>query len=388
MASRMPHAAAPGYCRLVLGPDPPSAAALEVILSAHVRLLEWLDISVPAEHPADLVALHRNFYDAARRMSGLPARSVTLGFKDWVRRRRGEVIEGLPLDEKLYAIKGIESVSIATLTGRVTVPFRIGDYAAGWTGPAPARLVKRQHNFELMISTEEETNAAMLRTQEDVMSVTESAMRRIGRVIAGMTNLAIDAAEGVNPEAVITQAIREIDAAADEVRTDLGKATAERHRLDARRQQLLHEKAELDSRVVSALDEGREDLAEAGIARQIDIEAQVGVLDRLLGETDEQIAQFGQTIDAIAASRREAEQTRKEFRDSQSERVSAGQAPAAKNAGPMTKVARAKAATARVTGVPPSPESANAKALSELADLAREREVKLRLARLRSGRDS
>jgi len=248
--------------------------------------------------------------------------------------------------------------------------------------------VKRQHNFELMISTEEETNAAMLRTQEDVMSVTESAMRRIGRVIAGMTNLAIDAAEGVNPEAVITQAIREIDAAADEVRTDLGKATAERHRLDARRQQLLHEKAELDSRVVSALDEGRDNLAEAGIARQIDIEAQVGVLDRLLGETDEQIAQFGQTIDAIAASRREAEQTRKEFRDSQSERVSAGQAPAAKNAGPMTKVARAKAATARVTGVPPSPESANAKALSELADLAREREVKLRLARLRSGRDS
>jgi phage shock protein A len=388
LVAPMPRLAVPGYCRLVLGPDPPSAAALDLMLSAHARLLGWLDISVPAEHSADLVALHRNFYDAARTMSGLPARSVTLAFKDWVRRRRGEIIDGLPLDEKLYAIKGIESVSIATLSGRVTVPFHVDDYAAGWADPAPARLVKRQHDFELRVSTDEATNAKTLRTQEDVMSVTESALKRIGRVIAGMTNLAIDAAEGVNPEAVITQAIREIDAAADEVRGDLGKATAERYRLDVRRQQLLHEKAELDQRVALALDEGRDDLAEAGIARQIDIEAQVGVLDRLLGETDEQIAQLGQTIDAIAASRREAEQTRKEFRESQSAQSPAGQAPAGKTSGAMTKVARAQAATARVTGVPPSPATASAKALSELADLAREREVKLRLARLRSGRAS
>jgi phage shock protein A len=303
-----------------------------------------------------------------------------------VRRRRGEVIEGLPLDEKLYAIKGIESVSIATLSGRVTVPFRVGDYGAGWADPAPARLVKGPINFELMVSTVDGTISTTLRTQEDVMSVTESALKRIGRVIAGMTNLAIDAAEGVNPEAVITQAIREIDAAADEVRTDLGRATAERYRLDTRRQQLLREKTELDAKVILALDQGRDDLAEAGVARQIDIEAQVGVLDRLLGETDEQIAQFGQTIDAIAASRREAEQTRKEFRESQSERVTAAPASAGGKTGAMTKVARAQAATARVTGVPASPATANAKALGELADLARDNEVKLRLARLRSGK--
>jgi phage shock protein A len=384
----MTRPAVPGYCRLMLRPDPPSAAALELILSAHARLIEWLEISVPTGHPADLVALHRSFYEAARTVSGLPARSVTLAFKDWVRRRRGEVLEGLPLDEKLYAIKGIESVSIATLSGRVTVPFRVGDYGAGWVDPAPARLVKRPNGFELLVSTDEGTSATALPTREETMTATESALKRIGRVIAGMANLAIDAAEGVNPEAVITQAVREIDAAADEVRTDLGKATAERHRLDARRQQLLREKAELDARVRLALQENRDDLAEAGIARQIDIEAQVGVLERMLAETDEKIAQHGQTIDAIAASRREAEQTRKEFRESQSEHHVDGQASGNKPAGPMTKVARAQAAAARVTGVPASPANTNAQTLGELAELQRDREVKSRLARLKSERNS
>jgi phage shock protein A len=379
---------APGYCRLMLRPDPASAGALDLILAAHARLLGWLDMSVPAGHPADLVALHRSFYEAARAVSGLPARSVTLAFKDWVRRRRGAFIEGLPLDEKLYAIKGIESVSIATLSGRVTVPFRVEDYGQGWPDPSPARLLKGSNGFELMVSTDEGMTAT-LKTQEETMSATESALKRIGRVIAGMTNLAVDAAEGVNPEAVIAQAIREIDAAADEVRTDLGKATAERHRLDARRQQLLHEKAELDARVRVALDAGRDDLAEAGIARQVDIEAQVGVLERLLVETDEKISQLGQTVDAVAASRREAEQTRKDFLASQADNIVPpdGHAAGGKQAGAMTKVARAQAATARVTGVPASPAKADSKALGELADLERDREVKSRLARLKSGRN-
>ncbi len=378
--------AEPGFCRLVLRPDPPTTAALELILNAHEKLLDWLDISVPERYSADLVALHRGFYDAARAVSGLPSRSVTLAFKDWVRRRRGDVFNGLPLDEKLYAIKGIELISIATLGGRVSVPFRTEGYGQGWNDPAPARLLNAANGFELMVSTAAGTITKTERKQEDTMAATESALQRIGRVIAGMTNLAIDAAEGVNPEAVIAQSIREIEAAADEVRADLGKVTAERHRLDTRRQQLVREKTELDERVAVALDEGRDDLAEAGVARQIDIEAQVAVLDRLLAETDEKITQLGQTVDAIAASRREAEQTRKEFRESHASRTADGQAAAPRPTGAMAKVARAKAATARVTGVPASPADANAAALAELADLQRDREIRSRLARLRSER--
>jgi phage shock protein A len=375
------------FCRLSLYPDASSALAFDRIMEAHARLLDWLDTSVPAGHAADLVALHRSFYEAARAMSGLPARSVTLAFKDWVRRRRGEVIEGLPLDEKLYSIKGIESVSIATLSGRVTIPFQVEDYGEGWSDPAPARLVKRTNGFELIVSIALDAPNTTVKLQEEQMLATESAVKRIGRVIAGMTNLAVDLAEGVNPDAVLAQAIREIDAAADEVRVELGKATAERHRIDVRRQQLLREREELAAKVRIAIDENRDDLAEVGISRQVDIEAQVNVLDRLMADADDKIEQLGQTVDAIAASRREAEQTRKEY---QASRASAtgdeNGASGDKVSGAMTKVARAQAATSRITGVPASAPNSDARALDELAELQRQREVRSRLERLKSGR--
>ena len=75
-------------------------------------------------------------------MSGLQARAVTLALKDFVQRRRGKIVDGAPLDEKLYGLKGIELVSIATLNGRVTIPFRVAGYGAEWNGKSPARLLE------------------------------------------------------------------------------------------------------------------------------------------------------------------------------------------------------------------------------------------------------
>jgi hypothetical protein len=117
-------------------------------VAAHRDLLLWLDGAVPPEHGDNLVALHRHFYEAARKASGLQARAVTLALKDFVQRRRGKIVEGAPLDEKLYGLKGIELVSIATLNGRVTIPFRVAGYGAEWNGKSPARLVERRADRE------------------------------------------------------------------------------------------------------------------------------------------------------------------------------------------------------------------------------------------------
>jgi hypothetical protein len=78
----------------------------------------------------------------------MQARAVTLALKDWVQHRRGKVVKGLPLDEKLYGLKGIELVSIATLNGRVTIPFRVAGYGAEWNGKSPARLIDRGAEFD------------------------------------------------------------------------------------------------------------------------------------------------------------------------------------------------------------------------------------------------
>src|SRR5215831_14349465 len=118
-----------------------------------------------------------------------------------------------------------------------------------------------------------------------------------------MTHAAINAAEQSNPAAVMEQAIREIDSAADEVRAELGKATAERHRIVARTKELERERTELDHKVAAAVESNRDDLAEAGIARQLDIESQSAVLDRLHGDVEAQIAELQTSLDAARASR-------------------------------------------------------------------------------------
>jgi hypothetical protein len=115
---------------------------LRQTVDAYRHLLDWLDRRVAPDHSHDLVAIHRHFYEAARKESGLQARAVTLALKDFVQRRRGKIVEGLPLDEKLYGLKGIELVSIATLDGRVTIPFRVAGYGAEWNGKSPARLIE------------------------------------------------------------------------------------------------------------------------------------------------------------------------------------------------------------------------------------------------------
>lgn len=154
-----------GHCRLQLltGPsgdeagEESAAALLRQTVDAHERLLRWLEAEVPAEHGDNLVALHHHFYEAARKSSGLQARAVTLAFKDFVQRRRGKIVEGAPLDEKLYGLKGIALVSIATLRGRVTIPFRVAGYGAEWNGKSPARLIEVRRGecrFELLIAVD------------------------------------------------------------------------------------------------------------------------------------------------------------------------------------------------------------------------------------------
>jgi phage shock protein A len=373
-----------GFIRLRLEPDAAGAAALERLVESYAALARWLDATIPADHSADHVALHRNFYERARQEVGLPAQLTTLALRDWAARRRGLVVEGVPLDERLYSVRGIASVSIATPEGRISVPFAVASYGRVWPGGAPARLLRQASGWELSI--ESDRDIARLGQEEQTMA-TETVVTRIGRVIAGMTHAAINVAEDVNPEAVMEQAIREIDAAADEVRGELGKAMAEKARLDLRRKELERERGELDENVRIAVGKGRDDLAEAGIDRQLDIEAQLGVLARLAADADEKIAQLNQTLDAVRASRREAETRLADLKRTRQTASDGSGAPAGDTrvARATGKVERAQAAIERLTGVPAGTPASDGKALDDLNELARKHAVAERLARLKAG---
>jgi phage shock protein A len=370
-----------GQCRLTLHPDAAGIAALRRSLDAYRDLLIWLDEAVPADQSADLVALHRQFYEPARARSHLPAQAVVLTLKDWAQRRRGLNVEGMPFDEKLFSVRDIQSLSLATVDGRISVPFALTDYSEVWHGSAPARLVERGGRFEFLISAE----LAFVETAlKEKNMATENALSRIGRVISGMTHAAISAAEQSNPQAVMEQAVREIDSAADEVRVELGKALAEQHRVDARRKELLRERDELDEKLKLAVAQGRDDLAESGIARQLDIEAQAAVLDRLLDDVADRIAQLNQSLDAVNASRREAEERLKELLKSQHATGQETVASAGGKNNAARKVERAEAVISRVSGVPSGPAHEQAKAIDELNRLAREQAIQDRLAQLKS----
>src|SRR5579864_6689970 len=106
------------HCVLHLAPDDAADRSLTRTLAAYETLSDWLDAHIPPDHPANLVALHRSWYDRARRETALPAQMVTLALRDWVARRRGETVAGVPYDRKLYSVRGLEAVSLATVDGR------------------------------------------------------------------------------------------------------------------------------------------------------------------------------------------------------------------------------------------------------------------------------
>jgi phage shock protein A len=366
-------------CRLSLQPGPDAVAALDATFAARDALFDWLDDTVPAAQSADLVALNRLYYEPARTQFGLPAQMVVLAFRDWTRRRKGETIEGLALDDKLFSVRAISTASIATVEGRHQIPFVISGYLPGWRDSATARLLRGKDGFEVQIAAE-----AVIQAEEKSMA-TESIVGRIGRLIAGMAHGAVDSAERANPRAVLEQAIREIDSAAEEVRVELGKKAAERFRVESRRKELGGELSELDRTIAVAVKQDRDDLAAAGIERQLDIEAQIGVLEAVLKDIDESVAQFNATLDAVRASRREAEARLADLARQADASGPAGAAGSGTHSRVAAKVERAEAVVARVTGVPGGLPPAGG-AVDELRQLARDHAVKERLARLKSER--
>ena len=146
----------------------------------------------------------------------------------------------------------------------------------------------------------------------------ESLSGRVGRIISGSMNAIVSTVENSAPELVMEEAIREIDAAVDEVRHELGQQIAARH-LASKRLQEEHQAHEaLAGQIATAVASGRDDLAEAGIARQLDIEAQLPVLEQAIAEASNKEHELEGYVQALLGRKREM---REELRRLASARV-------------------------------------------------------------------
>ena len=131
---------------------------------------------------------------------------------------------------------------------------------------------------------------------------------RVGRIVSGSAHALIDAIEGAMPDAVIQQTLREIDKAVDDVRGELGRTIASKHLANKRLTEQSSRHEELSAQVELALREGREDLARAAVEHQLDVEAQIPVLEATVADASKREVELEGYVAALLAKRREMEE--------------------------------------------------------------------------------
>lgn len=145
-----------------------------------------------------------------------------------------------------------------------------------------------------------------MKKKEVVMA--ESVFLRVRRLLSARVEDTVDGMERANSDGTMREAIREVDRAMDEVRRD--REAAMTRRLQATRQQemIVEKLAKLTEQARFAIAEGREDLAEGALTRQVDLEAQSERLERLKELSREEEAKLDDSFTALQARKTEMEE--------------------------------------------------------------------------------
>lgn len=220
--------------------------------------------------------------------------------------------------------------------------------------------------------------------------MSETLSRRVGRLVSGGFHALIDAAENLAPEAVMNESIREIERAVDEVRAELGKVLAQKHLAAKKMADESNRHEAIDANLQAAVDAGRDDLAEAGIAEQMDIEARLPILENTIADCAAQEKELEGFIAALQAKKREMQQQLQDWRAAQ-QGMGTGKT-AGGNGSDLNRIVRdaEKSGNAfdRVMGrqnsVHSSTDAAQLAKLKELEDLSRNNRIAERLAALKA----
>jgi phage shock protein A len=222
----------------------------------------------------------------------------------------------------------------------------------------------------------------------------ESLANRIRRIIAGGANQFVDAVENAAPEAIMAEAIREIGTAIEQSRDELGKVIAARHLANKRLMDANRKHEELAGKIELAVGEGRDDLAEAAISRQLDLEAQMPVLEGAINDASNEQQEIEGYVAALLARQREMEEELDQFRQAQkTSAASASGGDASTAASTQNKVAqaenafnRAMKASTGLDGAGAGSDPADAAKLAELEKLSRDNRVAERLSAIKAAK--
>ncbi len=219
----------------------------------------------------------------------------------------------------------------------------------------------------------------------------ETITSRVSRIISGSAKKLVEVLESAAPETVMEEAISEIDNAIYDLRSELGKLNAQKHLATKRLMEANKKHEDLSAKIEFAVDQSRDDLAEAAIAQQMDIEAQIPVLENSIMEAKDKGVELEGYITALQAKKREMRDELREFRKARAEAKSESVTDSGTgHASIDQKVERAEAAFDRMvektTGLEASSRSdmQNAAKLEELEDLTRQNRIRERLAAIKA----
>jgi phage shock protein A len=219
--------------------------------------------------------------------------------------------------------------------------------------------------------------------------MTDSIATRVTRIVSGSVHALLDAVENAAPEAVMTQAIREVEQVTDEVRAELGKIEAAKHLVGTQISKLDNENENLHAHIETAIKQGRDELARAGVEKQLNIEDQMPVLQKSLAEQKERGNELEGYITALLAKKREMEQALQEFVSTRAPSFAPGSSPAVRGSAHV-RVDKANSAfdrvLARQTGVAglSAGVASDAAKIKELQELHRNQRIDEKLAQLKA----
>ena len=225
----------------------------------------------------------------------------------------------------------------------------------------------------------------------------ETLINRVGRIISGSVHSLIDSIENAAPETVLTEAIREVASPIHDTRQALGQLVAKKHLAGTKLGEENKRHKSLGEKIEIAVSESRDDLAEAAIARQLDIEAQIPVLEATLKDCNDQEKELENYLNALMAKRREMNEELIQFRESAKGAGNTGLAERQASGQDNVESRVNKAETAfdrvieRATGLPGQAGATGRKTaaqLAELEELARKNKIQARLARIKGDAQS
>ena len=222
--------------------------------------------------------------------------------------------------------------------------------------------------------------------------MSETLARRVGRLVSGGFHAILDAAENLAPEAVMNENIREIERAIDEVRSELGKVLVQKHLATKKMADESNRHETLQADIQEALKSNRDDLAEIGIAEQMDIEARLPVLENTVADCAAQEKELEGFIVALQAKRREMQQAVQDWKQSQTQAATHGKGHDGSTLNQILRNTEKTAnafdrLTGRQTGLHMAGRDPSQLAkLKDLEEVSRTNRIKERLAQLKTAK--